>query len=40
MVIGKRKPFLNSLTDINKLQKYEEQFKSFQEKYKEQLKDE
>mgnify|MGYP001770233273 CR=1 FL=1 len=38
MVIGKRKPFLNSLTDVNKLQKYEEQFRSFQEKYKEQLK--
>jgi Leucine-rich repeat (LRR) protein len=40
MVIGKRKTFLNSLTDANKLQKYEEQFKSFQKKYKEQLKNE
>jgi len=33
MVIGKRKPFLNSSKDIEKLQKYEEQFKLFQKKY-------
>lgn len=34
MVIGKRKPFLNSKSDIKKLQKYEEQFKKFQREYK------
>ncbi|UPO90161.1 leucine-rich repeat domain-containing protein [Niallia sp. Man26] len=33
MVIGKRKPFLNSTKDIKKLQKYEKQFKEFQKKY-------
>ncbi|MED4227126.1 leucine-rich repeat domain-containing protein [Neobacillus cucumis] len=33
MVIGKRKPFLNSTKDIEKLQKYEKQFKVFQKKY-------
>ncbi|KPB06252.1 hypothetical protein [Bacillus sp. CHD6a] len=36
MVIGKRKPFLNSSTDTKKLQKYEGVFKVFQEKHKEQ----
>lgn len=36
MIIGKRKPFLNSSTDTKKLQKYEDMFKAFQEKYKEQ----
>lgn len=34
MVVGKRKPFLNSKADQKKLQKYEEQFKSYQSKYK------
>ncbi|MBM7618653.1 hypothetical protein JOC95_000495 [Bacillus tianshenii] len=34
MVVGKRKPFLNSKVDVKKLQKYEEQFKVYQEKYK------
>ncbi|OOR15677.1 internalin, partial [Bacillus cereus] len=34
MVIGKRKPFLNSDTDLKKIKKYEEQFKIFQDKYK------
>ncbi|MES9719726.1 leucine-rich repeat domain-containing protein, partial [Bacillus altitudinis] len=34
MVIGKRKPKLNSKVDGKKLQKYEEQFKAYQEKYK------
>jgi hypothetical protein len=34
MVIGKRKPFLNSSIDTKKLQKYEDVFKEFQEKYK------
>ncbi|MCO0600265.1 leucine-rich repeat domain-containing protein [Peribacillus butanolivorans] len=34
MVVGKRKPFLNSKVDVKKLQKYEEQFKAYQEKYK------
>ncbi|MFI8709253.1 leucine-rich repeat domain-containing protein [Bacillus sp. NPDC077411] len=34
MVIGKRKPFLNAILDIKKLEKYDEQFKAFQEKYK------
>ncbi|WP_144680209.1 leucine-rich repeat domain-containing protein [Bacillus altitudinis] len=34
MVIGKRKPKLNSKVDGTKLQKYEEQFKAYQEKYK------
>lgn len=34
MVIGKRKPFLNSKVDVKRLQKYEEQFKEFQRKYK------
>ncbi|WP_235824795.1 hypothetical protein [Bacillus salipaludis] len=34
MVIGKRKPFLNSSIDIKKLQKYEEQFAALQKKYK------
>lgn len=33
MVIGKRKPFLNSSKDIDKLQKYKEQFTAFQKKY-------
>ncbi|MCM3027652.1 leucine-rich repeat domain-containing protein [Bacillus safensis] len=33
MVIGKRKPKLNSKVDGEKLQKYEEQFKAYQEKY-------
>lgn len=33
MVIGKRKPFLNSTKDIEKLQRYEKQFKVFQKKY-------
>lgn len=33
MVIGKRKPKLNSKVDGAKLQKYEEQFKAYQEKY-------
>lgn len=33
MVVGKRKPFLNSKVDVKKLQKYEEQFKAYQEKY-------
>lgn len=30
MVVGKRKPFLNSKVDVKRLQKYEEQFKEFQ----------
>jgi hypothetical protein len=30
MVVGKRKPFLNSKVDVKRLQKYEEQFKAFQ----------
>ncbi|PEA98249.1 internalin, partial [Bacillus cereus] len=34
MVVGKRKPFLNSDTDLKKIKKYEEQFKIFQDKYK------
>lgn len=34
MVVGKRKPFLNSKVNVKKLQKYEEQFKAYQEKYK------
>lgn len=34
MVIGKRKPKLNSKVDGEKLQKYEKQFKAYQEKYK------
>jgi hypothetical protein len=34
MVIGKRKPFLNSTEDFKKLKKYEEQFEAFQYKYK------
>lgn len=34
MVVGKRKPFLNSDTDFKKIKKYEEQFKIFQDKYK------
>ena len=33
MVIGKRKPFLNSVTDNQKLEKYTSQFKAFQEKF-------
>lgn len=33
MVIGKRKPFLNSSKDIEKIQKYAEQFKVLQKKY-------
>lgn len=38
MVIGKRKPFLNSSTDIKKLQKYEEKFRELQEIYIDQYK--
>lgn len=34
MVIGRRRPFLNSKTDTVKMQKYEEQFKKLQEEYK------
>ncbi|MDM5335106.1 leucine-rich repeat domain-containing protein [Ureibacillus composti] len=34
MVIGKRKPFLNSKVDVKRLRKYEEQFEAFQRKYK------
>lgn len=33
LVVGKRKPYLNSQTDSKKLQKYEQQFKDFQQKY-------
>ncbi|MFJ7753439.1 leucine-rich repeat domain-containing protein [Peribacillus muralis] len=33
MVIGKRKPFLNSVADKKKLEKYTSQFKAFQEKF-------
>ncbi|WP_066172585.1 internalin [Bacillus marinisedimentorum] len=33
MVVGKRKPFLNSQTDGKRLQKYEAQFTAFQAKY-------
>jgi hypothetical protein len=33
MVVGKRKPFLNSKVDVKRLQKYEEQFKEFQRKF-------
>jgi hypothetical protein len=33
LVVGKRKPYLNSQTDSKKLKKYEEQFKDFQKKY-------
>ncbi|MCY7493893.1 internalin [Bacillus safensis] len=33
MVIGKRKPKLNSKVDGEKLQKYEKQFKAYQEKF-------
>ena len=29
MVIGRRRPILNSKTDMVKMQKYEEQFKSY-----------
>jgi hypothetical protein len=34
MVVGKRKPFLNSKADLKKLQKYEEQFKDFQARFR------
>ena len=34
MVVGKRKPLLNSKVDMKKLKKYEEQFKSLQDKYR------
>ncbi|QKL20854.1 leucine-rich repeat domain-containing protein [Bacillus altitudinis] len=34
MVIGKRKPKINSKVDGEKLKKYEKQFKAYQEKYK------
>ncbi len=34
MVVGKRKPFLNSKVDVKRLQKYEEKFKTFQDKYR------
>lgn len=33
MVIGRRRPLLNSKTDTVKIQKYEEQFKNLQEEY-------
>ncbi|MEM5017878.1 leucine-rich repeat domain-containing protein [Metabacillus indicus] len=33
MVIGKRKPFLNSVADHKKIEKYTSQFKAFQEKF-------
>lgn len=32
MVVGKRKPFLNSKVDVKKLQKYEQQFKAYRTK--------
>ncbi|WP_369691018.1 hypothetical protein [Robertmurraya korlensis] len=36
MVVGKRKPLLNSnsKSDVKRLQKYQEQFKEYQDKYK------
>ncbi|WP_028401003.1 hypothetical protein [Ectobacillus panaciterrae] len=34
MVIGKRKPLLNSKVDMKRMKKYEEQFKSLQDKYR------
>ena len=34
MVVGKRKPFLNSKVDVKRLQKYEQQFEGFQENYR------
>lgn len=34
MIIGRRKPFLNSKTDLEKIQKYEEEFKKIQEQFK------
>ncbi|MFP3727731.1 leucine-rich repeat domain-containing protein [Priestia filamentosa] len=34
MVIGKRKPFLNSTKDATKLEKYTKQFRVFQDKYR------
>ena len=33
MVVGKRKPFLNSKVDVKRLQRYEEQFKAFQRNF-------
>jgi Leucine-rich repeat (LRR) protein len=35
LVVGKRKPFLNSKADVKRLQKYEDEYKVFQEKYNE-----
>lgn len=37
MVVGKRKPFLNSDIDTKRLEKYSPQFKSFQDKHKQEL---
>lgn len=34
MIIGKRKPFLNSKTHKERLEKYEQEFRAFQEKYR------
>ena len=33
MVVGKRKPFLNSKVDVKRLQRYKEQFKAFQKNF-------
>ncbi|PWA11935.1 internalin [Pueribacillus theae] len=38
MVVGKRKPFLNSSTDLEKLKKYIKQFREYQENFKNQYK--
>lgn len=37
MVTGKRKPFLNSVSDASRLEKYEKQFRQFQDKYRAEL---
>ncbi|PGK51736.1 internalin [Priestia megaterium] len=37
MVTGKRKPFLNSVADVSKLEKYASQFKQFQDKERKEL---
>ncbi|WP_240633181.1 leucine-rich repeat domain-containing protein [Paenibacillus montanisoli] len=38
LVTGKRKPFLNSQNDVEKLRKYEVEFRKLQEKFREELK--
>ncbi|MBJ8009904.1 MULTISPECIES: internalin [Bacillus cereus group] len=38
MMIGRKRPFLNSKTDIEKIRKYEQEFKNIQEEFRNKIK--